>query len=397
MPTDPRATRIASIGAWLLLGFACLLYLALMHDIVPSPARALIQRGEPASNAIQAGFDELIRTVLILLLWIVLAILLFLGGTGRKAPLQMRVAAAILLPLSGVAAIYATDLYARYAGWAIVVPASLPPVIALYAMWMRLPALQAALPAKIVNAAIGGVILVLTIAPVPLSAVDASIYAAGEPERQRQREALLAANEKIDVQRSEEMHESDIARFQALNADSPLGDYLLDLSYPEDSPRHEGALAKARQVKSRQSDVVALLEEPISSDTSTRGRGKIESLEDLWRLDIEATPAVCKAYGDALRREAENVGKYIREYNRREQRADYSWVFWASDLEDALEHQLPNMKWLIREHCDLGDALAVIETGVRELCEQDRCPDTSSDGHRTLVFLDTLAALRRLQ
>jgi hypothetical protein len=398
MSTDPRAPRMASIGALLLLGFGCLLYLAMMHVITPSHARELIRGGEPASNAIQGAFDELVRDVLILLLWIVLAILLFLGGKGQKMPPQARVAAAILLPLSGVAAFYATDLHQRYAGWAIVVPALLPPLIALYAMWARLPVLHAALPAKIINAAVWGAILVLTIAPLPLSVIDASAFAAGEPERQRQREALRAANEQIDAQRNEEFRERDIARFQALNADSPLRDYLGDLpgaSDPKLSARDEEALAKARQVKSRQSDVVALLEEPISGDTSTRGRGKIESLEDLWRLDIEATPAVCKAYGDALRQEAENVRKYIREYNSREQQNDYAWVLWAWDAREALERQLPNIKWLIREHCDLGDALAVIETGVRELCEQDRCPDTNPDGHRTLAFLDTLAALRR--
>ena len=48
----------------------------------------------------------------------------------------------VQLTLSGVAAIYATDLYASYAGWAIVVPALLPPLIALYAMRMRLPVLR---------------------------------------------------------------------------------------------------------------------------------------------------------------------------------------------------------------------------------------------------------------
>jgi hypothetical protein len=375
---------MASIGALLLLGFACLLYLALMHDIVPSPARELIRGGEPASNAIQEAFDELIRGVLILLFWIVLAILLFLGGKGQKMPPQARVAAAILLPLSGVAAIYATDLYARYAGWAIVVPASLPPLIALYAMWARLPVLHAALPARVINVAIGGAILILTIAPLPLSVIDASIYAAGEPGRQRQREALLAANEQIDAQRNEQFRERDIARFQALNADSPLADYLLDLPGASDrelSARGEEALAKARQVKSRQSDAVALLE-----------GGNIERLEDLWRLDIEATPAVCKAYGDALRREAENVRS-----SSHDQRDDYAWAIKAWAVRDALERQLPNVKWLIGEHCDLGDTLGVIETGLRELCEPDRCPDTNSYDHKTLAFIDTLAALRRPQ
>jgi hypothetical protein len=325
---------------------------------------------------------------LIVLLWIVLAILVFRrGGNSQKMPPQALVAAAILLPLSGVAAIYATDLYASYAGWAIAVPALLPPLIALYAIWARLPALHAALPVRVITPAAWGAILVLTIAPVPLSAVDTSTYAAGEPERQRQREAYQAANEQIDAQRAAEFRERDIARVQALNADSPLRDYLLDLSDPEDPTRHEEALAKARQVKSRQSDAVALLEEPTPADTSGRARGNIEYLEDLWRLDIEATPAVCKAYGDALRQEAENVRKFSHD-----QRPNDAW-----EVKEALERQLPNIKWLIGEHCDLGDTLAVVETRVRELCGENGCPDTNSVGRETLVFLDTLAALRRPQ
>jgi hypothetical protein len=384
MSTDPRAPRMAFIGGLLLLGVACLLYRPMMLNIARSASHELIESGE---TSLGRGFDELFRGVLILLLWIVLAILLFLRGKGQKMPPQALVAAAILLPLSGVAAIYAANLYASYAGWAIVVPALLPPLIALYAMWARLPALHAALPARVINVAIGGAILVLTIAPLPLSVIDASTYAAGEPERQRQRVAYQAANEQIDAQRNEEFWKRDTARFQALNADSPLRDYLSDLSYRDLSTRHEEALAKARQVKSRQSDVVTLLEEPTPGDTNVRGRGNIEWLQDLWRLDIEATPAVCKAYGNALRQEAENVRKYSHD-----QVDEYAW-----DVREALERQLPNMKWLIREHCDLGDILAVIETRIRELCELGRCPDTNDDGHRTPAFLDTLAALRRPQ
>jgi hypothetical protein len=392
MATESRAPRMASIGALLLLAFACLLYLALIRDIVPSPAREFIQRGEPASNAIQEAFTELVAFVLILLLWIVLAILLFRRGKGQKMPPRALVAAAILLPLSGVAAIYATDLYASYAGWAIVVPALLPPLIALYAMWMRLPALRAALLAKIINAAAWGAMLVLTFAPVPLSVIDARIYAAGEPERQRQREAYLATQNQIQAQFTEQTREQDNARFEALNVDSPLRDYLLDLSNPS---RHEEALAKARQVKSRQSDAVALLEEPTPADTRARSRGNIEWLEDLWKLDIEATPAVCKAYGDALRQEAEKVPKYLHD-----QTNGYAWDY-AWEVRDALERQLPNIKWLIREHCDLGDTLAVVETRVRELfrelCREAGCPDTNPIGRKTLAFIDTLAALRRPQ
>jgi hypothetical protein len=380
MSTDTRAPLLGWIGALLLLGFACFLYLALMQDIVPSPAREFMQHGEPASNAISKAFTGLVAGFLILLLWIVLAILLFLrGGNSQKMPLLALVVAPILLPLSGVAAFYAADLYASYAGWAIAVPALLPPLIALYAMWLRLPAPQAALPAKIINAAALGAILVLTIAPFPLSEIDAGTYAAGEPERQRQREAERAVNEQIDAQRNKEFWDRDAARFQALNADSPLRDYLVYLS-----TRREEALAKVRQVKSRQSDVVALLGEFSSDDGPIRSLGKVESLEDLSSLDIEATPAVCKAYGDALRQEAENIRKFSHN-----QRPTDAW-----DVREALERQLPNMKWLIREHCDLGDTVAVVETQVRDLCGENGCLDTNSDGRKTLVFLDTLAALR---
>jgi 4-amino-4-deoxy-L-arabinose transferase-like glycosyltransferase len=89
--------------------------------------------GDP-NIKLREALDELDRGFWILLLWIVLAILLFRGGNSRKMPPQALMAAAILLPLSGVAAFYAADLYARYAGWAIVVPALLPALIALYAM-----------------------------------------------------------------------------------------------------------------------------------------------------------------------------------------------------------------------------------------------------------------------
>jgi hypothetical protein len=380
MSTDPRAPRMASIGALLLLGLACLLYLALMHVIAPSHARELIQGGEPASNAIQEAFDELIRGVLILLLWIVLAILLFLGGKGQKMPPQARVAAAILLPLSGVAAIYATDLYASYAGWAIVVPALLPPLIALYAMWARLPVVHAALPARAINVAIGGAILILTIAPVPLSAIDASAYAAGEPERQRQREAYLAANEQ-QAQRNEQNREREkaearepaIARFQALTSDTPLSDYLDALDsytyYAPDEAGHEEALAKGRRIKSRQADAVALLKE-----------GRIRRMEELWNLDIEATPAVCAAYRDALRHEAAELNPM---------RIDFSRV-------NVIGGQLPNLKWLVKEHCDLVDLLAFTETRIREVCDKPNdC--LASDRDPTLAVADTLAALRRRQ
>jgi hypothetical protein len=371
---------MASIGALLLLGLACLLYLAMMRVIAPSHARELIEGGDPAGNAIGRGLAQLFGNFLILLLWIVLAILLFLGGKSQTMPPQARAAAAILLPLSGVAAIYAADLNQRYAGWAIVVPALLPPLIALYAMWARLPVLHAALPATVINVAIGGAILMLTIAPLPLSAIDASAYAAGEPERQRQREALLAANEQ-QAQRNEQNREREkaearepaIARFKALTSDSSLSDYLDALDsytyYAPDEAGHDETLAKGRRIKSRQADAVALLKE-----------GRIRRMEELWNLDIEATPAVCAAYRDALRHEATELDPMSIDFAR----------------VNVIAGQLPNLKWLVNEHCDLGDLLAFTETRIREVCDKPNdC--LASDRDPTLAVADTLAALRRPQ
>lgn len=380
MSTDARAPRMVSIGALLLLGLACLLYLALMHDIVPSPAREFIQRGEPASNAIERGLAELVAFVLILLLWIVLAILVFRRGKGQKMPPLVLAAAVILLPLSGIAAIYATELYASYAGWAILVPALLPPLIALNAMWMRLPASRAALPAKIINPTAWGAILVLTIAPFPLSVIDPKIYAAGEPERQRQREAYLAASERqaqLNVQNIErektEARGPAIARFQALTPDSSLSDYLDALGsytyYAPDEAAHEETVAKGRQIKSRQADAVALLKE-----------GRIWRMKGLWNLDIEATPAVCAAYSDALRHDAAEVDPMS---------VDFAKV-------NGIAEQLPNLKWLVKEHCDLADLLAFTETRIRAVCDKPNdC--LASDRDPTLAIADALAALRRPQ
>jgi hypothetical protein len=381
--TDPRAPRMAFIDALPLLGLACLLYLAMMMlGIAPSPAHPPIESGEAS---VVRGLDELfrglLRGLLIVLLWIVLAILLFRrGGNSQKMSPQALVAAAILLPLSGVAAIYAANLYASYAGWAIVVPASLPPLIALYAIWMRLPVLHAALPAKIINPAAWGAILVLTLAPLPLSVIDASTYAAGEPERQRQREAYLAASERqaqLNEQNRErekaEAREPAIARFQALTPDSSLSDYLDALDsytyYAPDEAGHDETLAKGRQIKSRQADAVALLKE-----------GRIRRMEELWNLDIEATPAVCAAYRDALRHEAAELDPMSIDFAR----------------VNVIAGQLPNLKWLVKEHCDLVDLLAFTEKRIREVCDKPNdC--LASDRDPTLAVADTLAALRRPQ
>jgi hypothetical protein len=349
MSTDPSRPRTRLTGALVLLGIVCVLYLVMMGNI-----------SEPASDPNTRRLDVPFAVFFTLMLWIVLAILLLAGGVAG----EMRIVATILLLLSGVAAIYAGVLSLRYHGWAIVVPASLPPLISLYAIWARLQALHAALPARVINVAIGGAILIMTIAPLPLSVIDAATF----PERQRRQEAAAAAKVAALVREAGREREREIARYEALNADSPLVDFL----DAPDIAHYQQALAKARQVKSRQSDVVALLE-----------GGKIERLEDLWRLDVEPTPAVCTAYGTALQREAANIGPF----------SDRDWYLYAADVTNAVLRQLPNLKWLAGNGCDLNAVSIFVDARLRDYCGE--CPASNSDDKKILVFLNNLAALRR--
>jgi hypothetical protein len=161
MSTDSSPLRSLPIGAVLLLAIACFLYLAMMYSIV-------VPGGIGPEDSLGQAILCLFFTVL---LWGVLAILLLVGGVMGEMPGRAAIAAAVLTPLSGIAAFTAIDLYSRHGEWAIVVPALLPPLIALYAMWARLPALRATLPANITGAVIWGAVLVLTIASFVASSI----------------------------------------------------------------------------------------------------------------------------------------------------------------------------------------------------------------------------------
>jgi hypothetical protein len=103
-------------------------------------------------------------------LWVVLAILLFVGGVMGEMPRWVAILAIFVHPLSGVATITALDSYSRHLEWAIIFPVLLPLITALYAIWARLPALHARFPPRTVSFAAWGGILVLSAASLLLAA-----------------------------------------------------------------------------------------------------------------------------------------------------------------------------------------------------------------------------------
>lgn len=359
--TDPRTQRMASTDV--AFGLACFAYLLMLLPLCasgpPDPGHF-----DPNTHVIEEAIDELFNAVEIffmLLLWAALAIVLFRRGVSGG----MRIVAGLLFPLSGAAAIVAGVLRWRYGGWTIVVPLSLPPLIALYAMWMRQPALHAALPAEIVNPVAWSAILVLTIALIPLGAIDERTYPARQAERARQEQQDEKERVSPEVEAAVARASQARARFEALNADSSLADVLDDLNFPDEyegvrEAHHAEALAKARQVKTRQADLVTLLK-----------GGMIEKLEDLQNLDIKAEPAVCAAYGDALRQETTN-GK------------------WESIL-----RQQPNISWLVGQGCNLDPALAAVEAWLAAFCKRYQCSASVPDDRRVLEFTRYVTALRQ--
>ena len=154
MSTDSSPPRSVPIGAVLLLAIAGSLYLAMMYSIA-------VPGGIGPEDSLGQAILCLFLTVL---LWVALAILLLVGGIMGEMPRWGAIVVAILTPVSGVAAFTAIDLYSRHGEWAIEVIALLPLLIALYAMWARLPALHTVFPARTTSLAIWGAILLLSTA-----------------------------------------------------------------------------------------------------------------------------------------------------------------------------------------------------------------------------------------
>jgi hypothetical protein len=356
MSVQPSPPPAPPVGAIALVLLACFPYAIMLAALLGMPG------GDPGSyggeSNIAVAFSQLYALGSGVLLWIVLGILLLLGWINGEMPRWAAIGAGVLYPLSGIAAFVAAGLaYSHPGGWVVVVPALLPPVIALYAMWAHLPALHAVLRPDITSAAALAAITVVSVATVPLSLVDELQFPARLARLQAQGDTVIAQRESDWAKLSRENE----ARFQGLTPDSTLWDYLNPQGIPDG--RGEQAVEGARQVKSRQTDAVMLLAE-----------GKMNWLNELWRLDLEATPSLCEAFGAALRKAAASE-------------VEPSW-----NVGEKLERQLPNMKWLVAGHCDLDDGVTAVEKRVHLITDVMGAQDGGRP--RWLQFLAALAELR---
>jgi hypothetical protein len=329
-------------GAVALFVLALVLYALCFANVV----------GSRGTDAAGRGMALAFAAIIGLVLWVVLASLFVLAYANGRLPVWAAAAAVVLLPLSAIAAVSAMGLAEERGPWLMAAPVLLPLLLAIYGLWARLSGWHAIFPAVPTSIVLGGAIVLLTAVPLALIAVEMMPNAA--------RDAARAEQDRV---REEELHqhaqrasEEEEARFRRLGPDSSLGDYLQYL--PPGATASKEALAGARLVRTRATDAVTLLKQ-----------GKIDELQDLWRLDIDPA-AICEAYGAALRTEAFKIDGM---------RSDYLAV--AIDL----ERQLPNVKWLAAARCDIGEAVAALEARVRAV----------SDSPRLIAFADALASVRQ--
>jgi hypothetical protein len=143
--------RAAPFGLLTLVGLAAVLYVALLIA-----AAAPLEGGEAAYSQ---AWGALLLTFW---LWVVLALALIVGAVMGQTPLAFGLAALLLHPISGVAAVVAIDAASRHVPGALAFIALLPPLIASYALWARLPSLRSRAPATTVGAVVWGAVALLS-------------------------------------------------------------------------------------------------------------------------------------------------------------------------------------------------------------------------------------------
>lgn len=332
----------APLGTFILLAIAGVLYLGMLGSL------SGLNETDAMGRGMALGFGAIFGVAL----WLVLAALLLLAALHGRMPDVGKVGAAVLLPLSAITASVAIDLYGTGADWALAAPLLLPPIIMAYALWARMPALFPGSRSLPGTAAVGGLVAILTLAPLLVSLMALlpnSERDARQAAVEKAREEKLREEEKIALQREAEV-------FARLGPNSRLSAYLQYL--PGGDSRSHEALEGARLVKTRQTDAVELLK-----------AGRLAALTDLFRLDLQVTPDLCKAYDGALEQAAGQISKT---------RSD--------SLSQAinLEQQIPNIGWLVSGGCNLDASLTLLADHVRSVSDSQRMHKFAArlDGYR---------------
>ncbi|HYX01768.1 MAG TPA: hypothetical protein VE963_06755 [Reyranella sp.] len=257
LPKPSEGVIVTASVLTLLIALLWLVQLATLSDLAGSDA---------AGNAVSQAFGA----IEVILLWILLAFLTLLAALVGTRPWPVWLTLALVVPISGAAALAALDLLSRPQQapylWPLVVPAAVPPLIVAYGWWALLPRLQSVLSPLWAGALAWVGTLLLCLALLGMLHVRQQVVAEAE--------AVL------------EKYAADYAR---LPADAPLGELVPFLAWP-DQTRVDPVLARIRQRAQRQQEALGMLE-----------RGDFP-LAFLGRFDLDPTPELCEKARALLRR-----------------------------------------------------------------------------------------------
>ena len=158
MATDqaPPARQTFPVGTFAILALAGICYVGMLASIRPSAS------GEAVVGA------ALFWLFLTAALWLLLTVLLIVGGMMGRMPRAAGWALVVLQPLIGAALIVSGDFYSRHRQLPPVEPALLPLLAAFYAVWARFTSLHDRLPplatSLVVLGLIGGISVVSLVA-----------------------------------------------------------------------------------------------------------------------------------------------------------------------------------------------------------------------------------------
>ncbi len=153
MTAPTRALRTRPIALIVLLVIACVPYFLM-----------LASAATPMSGGDAVVGEAIAALFFILALWVVLAIMLVVGGATGSMPRWAAIVAVILVPASGVATTVALDMCSRHMPWAIVFDIVLPALIVFYAFWAGMPQLHARWPAQSTSTAVWATVFLLCVA-----------------------------------------------------------------------------------------------------------------------------------------------------------------------------------------------------------------------------------------
>jgi hypothetical protein len=260
-------------------------------------------RSDAAGNALGEAF----AAIEIIVVWTLLAALLIVCGVAGRMPWPAALAAVVLLPASGFAAVTALNLLADHRAppflWPIITPALVPPIVVGFGFWTLLPAMRATIPAGVASGVAWGATLILCVVIWPMVQVREHVL---------EREADLRAKWAED--------------FANLAPNAPLWQWTPFLD-TRDETRQGAVLQGIRKLERRQAETEIMLD-----------RGDFP-LPYLGRFDLDPTPSICEKARALLRRRVQPLVS----------KAPGSRPY--ADVADEVAAALAAMKWLVGYGC----------------------------------------------